>query len=733
MSKQRPSIPHQSSWAITPASPLESSSPQTIFAGPPQPKPALPHLVSILRRRWFYLPLCLLLSWVAVWSYIRHQVPIYASKTTLLIKPALMIDQSDIINDQGAQGRSEPVPIITQLAILEHPSMRNAVIERLRLSRITADYLSIQAKQSGETNMVNVTVEDSSPQVAQDAANTVSHLYLEKTRASNQSSIANARRYLERKLKEKETALDTKQRELENAKTLYSSPDVATLMQQTTTSLGVVSASLQDTQVQRQVAQERVQLLRQRLTQTEQAFLSTLPSQPNPLLDSLRSQLASLEIERVNRLKIYKPGEPEIRKIDEEIQSMRDQYSRSLQESINSEHALSQQTVRRDLFVKIAEAQADLASLTTRERALKGATADLKRKVNELPHKERIITKLTQEVALLSASYDQLNGKYQELGIQEETKSANGELIEPAGLPHIPIRPQNVQLYLSGTLAGLILSCLLIFLLESLDGTLRDPQSIEDVLGIPVLSGLPKVRPSRLKALSNGTSGTSAKDQYQSYVLEEGARLLQASITFQKTTGKPIQSLLVTSSLPGEGKTSITLQLGKALANSGRRVILVDGDYRRPGLTSQFQASKQAGLTEVLLGEQNLEAVLVPTDSPNLFVLPTGAAPQNPLSLLQSKQLKSLLEHLKEVNDFIILDAPPLIVTDGLFLSSYADGVLLVVVPGQTPRAAIDRSVKVLQRVQANLVGVCLNKISRGNGYETFYGYDHYQYFNKYT
>ncbi|RJX23786.1 MAG: polysaccharide biosynthesis tyrosine autokinase [Dethiobacter sp.] len=192
---------------------------------------------------------------------------------------------------------------------------------------------------------------------------------------------------------------------------------------------------------------------------------------------------------------------------------------------------------------------------------------------------------------------------------------------------------------------------------------------------------------------------------------------------------KPIRSILVTSPLPDGGKTTTVSNLGVTISRTGARVIIVDGDLRRPAIHRVFGLDNKVGLTNLLV-EENLtvEDALQETEAENLYILTSGPLPPNPSELLVSAAFSRLLEKIKEQCDFLLIDSSPaLAVTDPALLSRYVDGTILVINFGDIPREVAQKAKEQLENVKANIIGVVLNKIpSNGTGYYYYYYYHYY-------
>lgn len=206
--------------------------------------------------------------------------------------------------------------------------------------------------------------------------------------------------------------------------------------------------------------------------------------------------------------------------------------------------------------------------------------------------------------------------------------------------------------------------------------------------------------------------------------IAEAYRTLRTNIQFA-SFDRDIQTIVVTSSGPSEGKSTTVGNLGLTLAESGKKVLVIDCDLRKPSIHKKFKISNLTGLSNILVEDIKLEnACVIVVD--NLYVLPAGTIPPNPVEMLSSKKMKAFIESMKRDFDYIIIDTPPVIaVTDAQILSTMADGVLLVVSSGEADRQATLRAKALLEKVKANLLGVVLNKVeikSRRN-YNSYYAY----------
>ncbi len=282
----------------------------------------------------------------------------------------------------------------------------------------------------------------------------------------------------------------------------------------------------------------------------------------------------------------------------------------------------------------------------------------------------------------------------------------------------MPVRPKRLLNIIFGCFLGLFAGLAFALLQEYLDDHINGIEDAERLLGLPSLATVPFLKSDGPKLLSEFTGFNPAAESY---------RLLRTNIKFA-ALDSPIKTLVVTSSEPGEGKSTTAINLAMAMAADGRKVILVDGDLRRPTLHKVLELPILPGLTDVLLGEAEIEDVVNKiNDVPNLSVITCGLSAPNPSELLGSRPFRNVIEQLKQHSDLVIFDAPPAsVAADASVLAAIVDGTLVVVEAGATKSAMARRTVEMLRRARANILGICFNKITATSGGH-YYNY-HYNY-----
>jgi capsular exopolysaccharide synthesis family protein len=374
---------------------------------------------------------------------------------------------------------------------------------------------------------------------------------------------------------------------------------------------------------------------------------------------------------------------------------------------VDSKQNLEKQLATLDQETKEAQKALDAA------RSASGASpADRQAEINRL---EYAVTAYRNSYASLLKSYEEVR--------LAETKTVDNVIVaEPAQQPEKPVRPNKLMNTLLAAVVGLMLAVGVVFLIEYLDDTIKTPDELAAAMGITALGAISRTPPTTKPSETLITA-----DQPKSPVAE-AYRVLRTSVQFAGVN-KPLRTMLVTSAGPGEGKSTIVANLGAALAQAGKKVVLVDADLRRPILHKIFELPGTSGLTNLLLmDEVKLDGYLFETKVQNLRLMPSGPLPPNPSELLGSQRLKAVIQALGAEADFVLFDTPPILpVTDAAVLSAAVDGVMFVVDAGRVRRDVAKRAAGMLKQVGASVFGGVVNKLraDRAGGY---YYYD-YQYY----
>lgn len=302
--------------------------------------------------------------------------------------------------------------------------------------------------------------------------------------------------------------------------------------------------------------------------------------------------------------------------------------------------------------------------------------------------------------------------------------------VETANKPTTPISPKPVQSALLAAAIGLFVTAGFAFLVEFLDDTLKTPDDIKDLLDTPVIGFIGELKNNPKQG--EDSLGVFVAKNPRSPVAE-AFRSLRTNLEYS-SVDDPARIILVTSSGESEGKSTVAANLAIVEAQSGKNVIIIDADMRRPKVHVQFNKSNRRGLSDVVTGKLRIEDVVKTYDQvENLSIITCGTIPPNPSELLGSERMSQTLKDLEERYDLVVIDTPPMIVSDAQILSGKVDGVIFVVIPGQTRAIAALRPIEELHRIGSHVLGIVANKIPKSRDYY-YGGYNYYSpYSNHYT
>jgi len=376
-------------------------------------------------------------------------------------------------------------------------------------------------------------------------------------------------------------------------------------------------------------------------------------------------------------------------------------------------------------------AQKQLSALEQQEGGLRQLLAEAEKKALDLNLMEIEYNRLKRTNDNNEKLYGLVLERSKEAGLTQALRVNNIQVLAPAATGPIPVEPRMTLILAAGVVAGLVLGLGAALGRERMDRTIKSLDELEQRLHLVPLGSLPELPNAvlaggkgRRRRSITGTPPELVTLEQPGSAFAENVRAVRTNLLFM-SPDQPFRRLLVTSAQPGEGKTTVASALAIAMAQAGQRVILVDCDLRRPRLHKIFgQPQGRSSLSESLLDPAHLDLATARTDLPRLSVLPAGPTPPNPAELLQSDSFRHLLTRLEREFDLVILDSPPLVVTDAAILATRVDGSVMVVRRGTSDRRDVQRARRAISDVGGSLIGAVLNavRVSDG-GYGYGYGY----------
>ena len=469
-------------------------------------------------------------------------------------------------------------------------------------------------------------------------------------------------------------------------------------------------------------------------------------------LEDLNKQLTDAETDRIRKDSLYRqtlsanpenaipaPQNATLLKLHDQELEVQKQYSQatlqfgpSYPKVVELENQLKQIQAATQAEVKKAsrDIQGEYMTAVGREKMLRKAFEEQKQQANLLNQRAIQYSLLKRDADSNRQLYEGLLQRLKEAGMSAGLKSSNIQIVDPARVPTVPFSPnipRNIELAL---MLGLGCGVAVAFVLEALDQTVHTAEQAEMISSLPSLGMVPLFRD---RSLTNKYFTLAAKNDSASREVvalthpkseaAEAYRALRTSILL--AGGTTPQVLLITSPLPQEGKTTTCVNCGIMLAQQGRRVLLVDGDLRRPSVHLRLKIQNKRGLTSILTGAATAADCIVDYPNvPNLSVLTAGPSPPRPAELLGSEKISILLEQWRKEYDHILIDTPPaLSVTDAVLLSPKTDRVVLVIRAGQTTKGALSRARDLLMQVNAQVLGIVVNAVDLNAPQYYYYSY----------
>ena len=638
-----------------------------------------------------------------------------ASARVLVEGKSYYVQQFDPGNPMGSLFSADAGhEVETQLEVIQGEKV---VADTYKAAGIPPNTVKLQAKQSGSTDVIDVIAESRSPLYAQRFANTLPEVYLNYVTGNRRAEITRALKFAQDRLAEENKALRIAETSLQRfrEKSHVSQVDVERDRRITNkvTAEGDASKTASD------IAGLQARLQAQQQQQQQMSpFADTPTTATNLQIQLLQEQTAALETQRQGLLVNFKPTAPKVQEVDAQIVHLQKRLAEAPPMTTITQRVPNPALVT--LREKMASTRTDLteaqAHLATLRQNLSADASGLDR----YGSLEREQVRIQREIDRHQGAVTQLTKNVDDMSLRQKATHDPVLIISPAGRG-VQIAPKPMNNMLAATLVGLTLGLCFALLQEFLDDRINTPEEARRIFGAPALGYIPLIEEKDSRLLGQARSGN----------LLETYRVLRSNVMFSAVDA-PICSIMITSTVPGEGKSMTAFNLAVAMALDGRRVILVDADLRRPTVHKISGLERRPGLTNVLVGELALDEALQDTHVRNLRVLTAGPLPPNPAEILNSQAMRNLHTAVRERADVIIYDTPPCLATaDAQVLSADVDGVLYVAQFGETKKSAMRRSAELLNQAHARILGVVFNKIDISGKRDDYY-YGYYRYYNYY-
>ena len=700
---------------------------------------------EIVRNRIPVLALFVLLALALGALKIFTSSPVYKATGVLMVKPEN--DNVVIFGDRLALGRSNEY-FNTQVRILRSRSLARTVLEEFNptpykgiaknagagsnaltpmdIVRIQQFLRGLEVTPLTETRLVEVSFSAQNPKRAAEVVNTLFKKFIEFNNELRTESTRQASEFITRQIRDLQQELARKELELQK---YGKSKDLFYLTNEESTEVGKFSElnqALTQAQIER-INRESI------FRDLQNKDMNDFPQvRGNTLISGLKSTYSGFEADYNRKLQVFKPSYPEMLELRSQMNALRqrigkeikDIADRVLNESKNEyEAALKRETSLTNLLDSQKSEMIKSNSDAIYYKSLNIEVANMRELQNYLDrkHKESLITSRLQ-------------------GVQ----TSNIKVIDPADAPLRPIAPKKKIIMLMALFLGISGGLAFVLLLNVLDQTVKEPDGIKNLMSSPILGIIPSSRSRgniskylgysyyrKNKKVDLNTDIEMINLRIPESAIADAYRNIRTSILLT-SNNKPSRVISISSARPSEGKTSTAVNLAVAFAQLGKKVLLIDGDMRNPRLHKIFKIKNTSGLSSYLVGKVSLQETIINAPVANMFIIPSGPIPPNPVELLDSEPMAALFKApLLMECDYIFIDTPPFIeIVDPILLAKHSDGMVLVTWVGKTKRNAIEKLKEQVDQFKIPLFGIVLNMVDlKKSWYDYNYSYQ-YNYSN---
>jgi polysaccharide biosynthesis transport protein len=628
--------------------------------------------------------------------------------------------------------------LLTEIEILKSDSLMLTVCREMDLSN-NADFLGVigpvphTSLDDGETrqntvhllqnnlhvalvpktDIIRISYSSLNPKMSADIVNRVIADYMQRSYQTRFESSRRVSDFLSGTLEGLKQEVETSQEQLMDLQRRLGILGFDPNRNQINNSLDDLSRAVGAAKLTRIIAEARYRVLSGMDPNTIEGTIELTPGTAPAMLNQLRGQLAGVRASYAQMESSLGPNHPQAKALKAQMDE--------LAKEIDAEQNRLLIQAKQNYVVARANEDQTTAAL----EAQKADAYKLRDQLVEYTLRQR-------EFEANRNLYDNLQQRLRTASVQSGLESLEIDIVDKALPPATPVLQPQSTMIMTALAFSLVAGVVVSFLLESLDTGLRSIAEIESITELPSLAIIPRARRSSAEQAATLTTAqrnvgvlTQPKSQFA-----ESFRSLRTSLLLS-TAGHPPRFIVLTSATPSEGKTTAATNLAAILAQRDTRVLLIDGDLRRPNIHHRFGLNGKIGLTTVLTGATKLEETVqgVP-EIPNLDILPSGPVPPFPTEMLSSGAMDAILRRCAEIYDYVVIDSPPILsVTDGVILARQADAVVLVVRHGKSSKHVVRRARDILLRSGAGITGIVLNAVDLNSPeYYGYYGYSGYSY-----
>jgi polysaccharide biosynthesis transport protein len=615
-------------------------------------------------------------------------------------------------------------PVDTEAEVISSVPIVNKVIEKTKLTDEEGqpvtydDFLKkLKVKSVRGTDILRIAYRSQKSEQARAIVDELMNVYLETNVNFNRSEAAAAHKFMMQQLPKSEENVLQADADLRNFKEKYQIVDLSSQSRLAVTQSGQLNRQIDQVQAELEKTNGRISSLQGKLGVNSEEALALNNLNDSPSVQRLIKKLKDVEDSLASERSRFQEENPVIINLRSEKESLEAELKTRVGETIGSDRDVSARIfqkgdVQKILTEQLVSSEAEKRSLSKELNSLIAAEARYQKRMKILPELEKQQRSLERKLDSTQSTYKNLLKNLEQIKIAENQTVGNAQIVSPAVVAQSPVSAGKKVTIGGGVILGGLLYIITAFILEMMDPSLKTTKAVRNVMGYKVLGTIPS---TRRRALLPGSSN-SIEPEHQildapNSLSSEAYKMLQTKLRFLHLDQKSQKVIAVSSSVPQEGKSTVSANLAAVNAEIGSRVLLIDADLHRPRQHDIWNIENDLGLNEVLLDRVELNKATKPV-MPNLDVLTAGNSTVNSLVLFNSDKMGELLEYARHKYDLIILDTPPiLLVADVLTLSKDTDGILMVVRPGKIDGASAAASRELLEQSRQKVLGLVVNDV----------------------
>ncbi|MDB9310627.1 polysaccharide biosynthesis tyrosine autokinase [Aphanizomenon sp. CS-733/32] len=693
---------------------------------------------TILNRRWLATLLITISVFIIAQLAASLKKPIYLAEGKLRFQRS---NTTSSITGLGAEiGKLDPLmeqnnPLNTEVEVITSYPIIETTIKRLNLKDSQGFTLkpklflkNLVVKEVKGTNVIQISYNDTNPQIASQVVNEIIKVYLEQNLSSRRAEASAARQFIEKQLPKAELVVRQAESKLADFKEKNKIISLAEEANKAVQVIGDLQLRINDIQSQLANVESQYQVvIRQLGMNPKQALTMTSISQIPGVQDILK-EIQQLQSQLANRQTVLQENHPQIIDLQDKIASLSKVVDKRIDQSIGrnnlqAEGNLQLSILQQQLSSKLVELESNRLGLANQANSLLKLQFIYKQRLNTLPKLEEQQRQLERKLQAGQSTYSLLLQKLQESRIAENQNLGNATRISDAQVPDEPISSVMIS-YLSSALMSILAACMTIYILEMKDKSIKTIDEAKELLELTLLGVIPTA--TKWKKTSKNHQANESYSQriiirdFPRSSISEAYRMLRANLNFI-SADKELKVIVVTSSVPQEGKSTVAANLATAMAQMDRQVLLIDGDLHRPVQHKIWDVINNQGLSNLIFKQEETTAIIKKV-MPNLDILTSGIVPPSPASLLDSQRMATLMANFSDKYDFVIVDTPALnVAADAVTLGQMADGVLLVVRPGVVDSVNATFAKELLAKSGQNVLGQVVNGVIIKNEPHSYY------------